>query len=108
MEVLKHCIKMEGREVPSNKDVTSLGMDQLFIKQMTPSSTIVHWNGPVSNTSENFGMDQFLTKMLQISHIILVRLGCQLSRNGPDMEQIRRRIPGEQIRGRMPGYFAVV
>lgn len=24
MEVLKHCIKMEGKEVPSNKDVTSL------------------------------------------------------------------------------------
>lgn len=24
VEVLKHCIKMEGREVPSNKDVTSL------------------------------------------------------------------------------------
>ena len=24
VEVLKHCIKMEGKEVPSNKDVTSL------------------------------------------------------------------------------------
>jgi hypothetical protein len=31
VEVLKHCIKMEGREVPSNKDVTSLGTDQFLI-----------------------------------------------------------------------------
>ena len=33
VEILKHCIKMEGKEVPSNKDVTSLGMEEFIFNR---------------------------------------------------------------------------